>query len=82
MSLTLSLPLARALSLSFSGDTTPCRMTGVSSHRSGAHKDLSGHSTCGPMFSSFNLSDPMHMIVCGMSTSGALPQRIRSCEWP
>ena len=35
-----------------SGDTTPCGMTGVTSHRHDRYKEIQARTCCGPLFSS------------------------------
>ena len=49
-------------------------MTGVTLHRHVHYKEINVHTCSGLLFSSVNDSTPMLMIVCGASTSGALPQ--------
>ena len=66
---------------SSSGDTTPCRMTGVTLHSHVLYKETYVHTRSELLFSSVNNSTPMHMVVCGASTSGALPQRPRGLRF-
>jgi hypothetical protein len=57
-----------------SGDTALCRMTGVTLHSHIHYTEIEVHTCSGLLFSSEHDSTPMHMIVCGASTSAPPPQ--------